>query len=303
LVEQALVDHVGRGELLDLAEGEVVDEAAMRSWGGSRTCQATVIRDILRGRLVADPDPHGVRLRGARISGRLDLENLATDVNLELSDCLLEEGVLAPQARMASIGMRGCRLEHPAEPALDATGLACSALDLSGATIVGYAAGEGGGAVRLPGARIGIHLVCSGASLRNDSGPALVADGLQVAHNMYLSDGFTATGRSDDGAVCLGGAHIGGRLSFYRANLRNGSGPALVADDLEVGRGMYLTGGFTAIGVDKLGTVGLAGAHIGGLLNCDEAQLRNDAGPALDAHALQVRPGHVPAREVQRRRQ
>jgi hypothetical protein len=73
-VEQALADHVRRGEWLDLAGNEAVDEAAMRSWGESRTCRAWVIRDILRGRLVADPDPHGLRLRGARIAGRLDLE-------------------------------------------------------------------------------------------------------------------------------------------------------------------------------------------------------------------------------------
>ena len=79
-VEQSLVEHVGRGEWLDLRDkGETVDEAAMRSWGDSRTCRASVIRDILRGRLSADPDPHGLRIRGARITGRLDLENLVTD--------------------------------------------------------------------------------------------------------------------------------------------------------------------------------------------------------------------------------
>ena len=71
--------------------GVVIDEAAMRAWGESRTCRARVIRDILRGRLAADPDPHGLRLRGARIIGRLDLENLTTDVNLELNDCLLRK--------------------------------------------------------------------------------------------------------------------------------------------------------------------------------------------------------------------
>jgi hypothetical protein len=37
-VEQSLVEHVCRGERLDLAgEDEAVDEAAMRSWGDSRT--------------------------------------------------------------------------------------------------------------------------------------------------------------------------------------------------------------------------------------------------------------------------
>ena len=36
----------------------------MRSWGKSRTILAAVIRDVLRGWLAADPDPHGLRLRG-----------------------------------------------------------------------------------------------------------------------------------------------------------------------------------------------------------------------------------------------
>ncbi len=103
-MEQLLVEHVCRGEWLNLtAKGEVIDEAAMRWWGETRTCRATVIRDILRGRLALDPDPHGLRLRGTRISGQLDLENLSTDVNLELRDCLLEDGVLARDARLAAV--------------------------------------------------------------------------------------------------------------------------------------------------------------------------------------------------------
>jgi hypothetical protein len=63
-LEQSLLNHVCRGEWLNLAaDHEVVDEAAMRSWGEDRTCRATVIRDILRGRFASDPDPHGLRLR------------------------------------------------------------------------------------------------------------------------------------------------------------------------------------------------------------------------------------------------
>jgi hypothetical protein len=87
-VEKSLVEHVGRGKWLDLAaDDEAVGEAAMRSWGDSRTCRAGVIRDILRGRLAADPDPHGLQFRGARITGRIDLENPTTDAGFELTDC------------------------------------------------------------------------------------------------------------------------------------------------------------------------------------------------------------------------
>jgi hypothetical protein len=285
-LEQSLIEHVGRGEWLDLAAGdEVVDEAAMRSWGDDRTCRATVIRDILRGRLAPDPDPHGLRLRGARISGQLDLANLSTDVNLELRDCLLEDGVLARGARLASVGLTGSRIGQRAGPPLDAERLTCSALDLTRARIIGHAER---GAVHLPGAHIGGLLDCSGAELRNDSGPALAADGLQVDQGLFLTGVLAATGGGEDGAVSLIGARIGGLLDCSGAELRNDSGRALAADSLQVNQGLFLRGGFTATGGGGLGAVHLPGAHISKQLVCSGAELRNDSGPALRADGLQV---------------
>ena len=118
-------------------------------------------------------------------------------------------------------------------------------LALNGARIISHAER---GAVRLIGAHIGGQLACAGAELRNDSGPALAADGLQVGQDMYLSGGFTATGSGGDGAVRLLGAHIGGQLDCDGAELRNDSGPALAADGLQVDQAMFLRGGFTATG-------------------------------------------------------
>ena len=142
------------------------------------------------------------------------------------------------------------------------------------------ATGSGdGGAVRLSGAHIGGHLDCSGAELRNDSGPALIADGLQVGQAMFLSGGFTATGSGDDGAVRLVGAHIGGQLGCAGAELRNDSGPALVADSLQVGQDMYLTSGFTAIGGGDDVAVDLTGARVGGAFLFDPARLEHAADP------------------------
>jgi hypothetical protein len=286
--EQSLVEHVGRGEWLDLAANdEAIDEAAMRSWGDSRTCRASVIRDILRGRLAADPDPHGLRLRAARIIGQLDLANLTTNVNLELKDCYLEEGVLARDAHLASVLLAGCQIEHPAQPPLDATRLTCSVLFLDGARVIGRAKG---GAVLLTGARISGPFSCTGADLRNDCGPALDADSLQVGQGMYLTD-VTATGSGDGGAIRLVGAHIGGHLICDRADLRNDSGPALDAYSVQVGQGMHLFDGFTATGNSGFCAVNLTGAHIGARLLCDGASLRNDSGPALVAYGLEVGQG------------
>jgi hypothetical protein len=285
-VEQLLVEHVCRGEWLDLAaDDEAVDEAAMRSWGESRTCSAAVIRDILRGRLVVDPDPHGLRLRGAKITGRLDLESLTTHVNVELKDCLLEEGILARDAHLARFALAGCQIEHPADPPLDAFHMTCSTLSLAGARVIGH---TGDGAVRLTTAHISGRLTCAGAHLSNDAGPALHADGLQVDQDMFLSGNFIATASAVNGAVRLPGAHIGGQLDCTFAGLHNDSGSGLFADGLQVDQDMFLDDAFGANGSGADGAVRLWGAHIGGSLDCSRAGFRNDSGPALSAFSLQV---------------
>jgi hypothetical protein len=302
LVKQLLIKHVRRGEWLDLTHGpgELLDEAAMRLWDDARTCPAEVIRDILRGRLVADPDPHGVRLRGARISGRLDLEDLTTDVNLELRDCFLPEGVLARGARLAAVVLTRCQLEHHADPPLDAARLTCSVLDLSGARITGHATA---GAVNLHGAHIDGSLDCDGACLRNDSGPALSAEGLQVGQAIHFRERFTATRTvqgvsppaARTGAVRLTGARIGGGLDCTGATLHSDAGPALSAEGLQAGLVVF-SGGFTATGTTDaeaihladIGAIHLAGAHIGSLECYGQVRLCNDSGPALSAEGLLV---------------
>jgi hypothetical protein len=283
-VEQSLVEQVGRGGWLDLAAGEVVDEAMMRSWGDERTCRASVIRDILRGQLADNLDPHGLRLRGARISGRLDLEDLTTKVSLRLTDCLLEKGILARGANLAFFGLTGCQLEHDVEPPLQAERLICTTLVLSRARINGHA---GAGAVCLSGARIAGNLECEGTSLRNNSGPALYASNLEVGQAMLLRGGFTAIGTGAIATVRLVAASVGSNLECDRASLHNDSGPALHADGLQVGRAVLLKG-VTATGSSSSGAVRLFHASISGNLECDRASLRNDSGPALDAEGLQV---------------
>lgn len=276
-VEQSLVEHVGRGELLDLAaDDEDIDEATMRSWGESRSCRASVIRDILLGRLAVDIDPHGVRLRGARITGQLDLENIVTDVWLELEDCLLEEGVVARDARLPGLWLYGCQIEHPADPPFDGTALSCGLLGLTGARVIGHTKA---GAVELLAAYVSGRLDCTEMKVSNDSGPALDANTLQVGKNMLLSGEFTGSG--GDGAVCLLGAQIGSQLGFDGAQLRNDSGPALNAQGLQVGSNLFLRK-FTATGGGGGATLDLKGARVGGALQFAPTQLEHQD----DVHQL-----------------
>ena len=177
----------------------------------------------------------------------------------------------------------GAELRNDSGPALSANGLQ---VDRDLFLADKFTGRDERGAVRLTNVHIGGRLDCSGAELRNDSGPALSAYNLQVDQSLFLRGGFTATGSGDGGAVNLGGAHIGGPLDCSGAELRNDSGPALSAYNLQVDQSLFLRGGFTGSGDG--GAVDLGGAHIGGLLDCSGAELRNDSGPALSAYNLQV---------------
>lgn len=282
-VEQTLVDHIERGEVLDLAAGGPVDEPAMRSWDDAYRIRADVLRDVVRGRLSCDPDPRGLRLRGARITGHLDLCGVTSGLQLHLDSCLFEAGLDVTDARLSWLGLTRCRLEHPDGPALRADRLAATALRLVDSTLVGR---HPGGTISLHGARIG-SVDCSRAVLSNDSGPAVRADAMTVENDLVLA-AAVATGAGPHGAVRLTGAQIGGGLDCSGAVLRNDTGPALSADVLQVVQAVVLSDGFTATGGGEQGAVRLPYSTIGGL-DCSGAVLRNDTGPALNAFLLTSR--------------
>ena len=258
----------------------------MRSWGDERTVSASVIRDLVRGRLVSEPDPHGLRLRGARITGQIDLENITSDLALELRDCLLPSGLNLRKAQLLAVALTGCRIEQAADSddaPVDATRFAARVLSLEQSTAT--SAGEQG-TIRLLAAHIGT-LDCGGARLENTTGPALEADGLQVDQSVFLRDGFTATSAGERGTIRLLGAHIGGQLNCGGARLENTTGPALNADHVQVDQDVFLHHGFTATSAGEQGTIRLLGAHIASL-DCSGARLENTIGPALEADHLEV---------------
>ncbi|WP_433032749.1 hypothetical protein [Plantactinospora sp. CA-290183] len=267
-VEQRLVEHVTAGTWLDLAGDEPVDEAAMRSWGASRTIRSSVLRDILRGRLAPDPDPHGLRLRGARIAGRLDLESLTTPVFIELHHCMLGEGLTARGARLAFLSVEGCLVEHPSEPALYGARLTAAAVFLENSILV--SPGKTG-TVRLAGAHLG-QFDAIGTIIRNESGPALMANGLRVDEVVYF-DGLNATGAGEDGAVNITNARLGG-LDCSQASLRNDSGVALAAHGAQIDQDVILSD-FAAAGSGNKASVDLSGMRIAGGLAFDPIRLDN----------------------------
>lgn len=264
--EKALADHVARGVPFD---------------GGP--IRASVIRDLVRGRLAPDPDPHGVQLRGAHVEGRLDLDHVTSTVGVTLTDCVLDEGLTAADADLPVLVLTRCRVTSPkAVTPLYAPRLTANMINLSGTTVI---ADDDGAAVDLTSAHA-MRVEAIGTKLTNKRGTALQADNLSVDGELFLSEGFEATGAGDDGTVRLVNARLG-TLVCQRATLRNESGTAFVGDSLRVATDVYMNLDFVAAGNGHEGTIRLVSAHVTGL-SLLQAELRNEAGPALDMEGLRV---------------
>jgi hypothetical protein len=114
---------------------------------------------------------------------------------VELHDCLLGEGLVARDATLPFLALAGCRLEYPAQPPLAADRLTAAVLVLDRTVITADCETA---AVGLAGAHLG-SLGCTGARMRNDTGPALHADSLQVDQSVFLRGGFEAVGKGERG--------------------------------------------------------------------------------------------------------
>jgi hypothetical protein len=286
-LERRLVEHVTRGELLDLEpdEGRPATADAL-TWDDDRALRADVLREVLRGRLAPDADPRGIRVRGARIEGRLDLDHLTCALPLSMRDCLLPQGLTAREAQLSVLDLAGSRLDQATEPCLDAARLTLRGSLLLAGTVVSTQADAG--AIVLDGAQIGGDVDAAGAVVRNLSGPALTADNLRVGQSLSLTGGFTAEGTGGRGAVRFVGARVNGILSCSSARITNLSGPAVVARGVRVEQSVYLDDGFAATGNGTSPTVHLRQASIGEALHCEGAVLHNARGPALGAEDMRV---------------
>ena len=261
------------GELLDCGAGPF-DLAAMQQWGEERAVSAAVLRDLLVGGRWP-VHAKGVRLRGVKISGLLDLEGATLRCPLSLDGCYFDAGdpVSLDHATASRVALTGCNLAG-----LTANMLTARQIDLSRSTLRG-------GPLCLMSANITDGLICSGARLGGDQdGNALVAGGMKVGGavylDRYLDEPFTAAG-----AVWLARADIGGDLACDGAQLgSNHDGVGLLAEGIKVGGQVFLREGFATDGA-----VRLLGADITGDLSCRAAVLgRDHNGNALVADRMRV---------------
>lgn len=283
--EAELVECLRRGEALDLTGRE------------DRNVRAPVIRALVQGKHPGAPpnlgalspaleiDPRGLVVIGAVIPGLLDLDRVHSTVAVDLVACDLQGGMTARSANLRSLSLASCRVgpatSYGAALVFESLQVEQS-LTLDGAQITGTGSA---GSVMLYGARIGSSLSLCEAILRNKIGPVLIADGM--AAERILMRGADAFGAGERGTVRLVGVRIGAHLSITQATLRNTSGPALVADHVQVGGTIDLEG-LTATGSAQAAAVRLNGARVAQQLRGQSARLFNDGGPALDCAAVQI---------------
>jgi hypothetical protein len=182
-----------------------------------------------------------LRLTGARIGGRLGLRDAMlrnpTGPALAAVDLHTVHGVfLEGRFRAEGAGRRGttylrgaqiggelnCRgavVTNASGPAVLADGITVDRVVYLNDGFHAEGRGEGG-AVRMMSARVNGRVNCRGSRMRNPTGPALAADGMQVTGDLLLGNGFTATGHGDRGTIRLREAAVRGVFDAVGAVVR-----------------------------------------------------------------------------------
>ncbi|MEM6334788.1 MAG: hypothetical protein AAF823_15750 [Planctomycetota bacterium] len=223
---------------------------------------------------------NGLRLYGALVIERIDLDNIRLDARLVWRCCKLREELSLIQAEVAALSLSGTRVG----------GINADRIKVQGSVFLRrsgddrfHAIGE----VRLLGANIGGNLDCIGGRFDNKRSDALSVDGAKIKGNVFMNcsgdQRFHATGE-----VRLLGAHIGGDLDCGGGRFENKGGHALSADRAEVKSSVFLS----RSGDERFhatGAVRLPGAHIGGGLYCTGTRFDG----LLNMQAATVRGGWV----------
>jgi hypothetical protein len=260
--------------------GEAADFTAMAGPdGGKPSLRAGFLRKLLLG---LDPAwtvrTPGVRVKGARIEGALDLTDCSGAGGaglpaLSLDGCDAPEPIDLSHARLARVTLRRCRLRllTAVETRIDGE-LALTEVKPFGAP------GAETFSADLTGARVGGALRATGAVFARAPNAidavVLKLDGAEIGGDVYLDHGFEAFG-----AVSLAGARVGGALRCEDAHLLNrqedAKGAALIA------RGAHVKGDVRLGKLKAEGAVDLAGARIDGDIDLAQGLLRNEMGAAL----------------------
>ncbi|GAA3815835.1 hypothetical protein GCM10022226_40740 [Sphaerisporangium flaviroseum] len=269
--EELLRQACARGAWLDLRTGDADHDRLdnVHDWDERRTIRAEVIQALLLGAVAAEEGcAAAIRLRGARISGRLDLMGAVADRPLIVEHCHFDEEIRLVEATTRTVRLVQSRLVRLNGARLRLEGL----LNLYGSTVAH--------GVRLDRAKVASEVFMEDAVLEADEqGVALAADGLTVDGNLDCS------GLRARGTLRLQGMRVAGFVKLSNAHV---TGNGRMAVDAEAS---VVEGRFQAAGLHADGEVRIRHVQVGASLQLGGARLNNPGGLALGAGGLAVTGG------------
>lgn len=249
IAEEKLLKGSAIGERTIIGDGEVPD---------GDTSDVAIRADLIRALLLSTSEKtplhaKGIRLRGARITGRLDLQGVDCSHDLTLTKCYLEKAPSFLNARL-----RGLHL----------SGSICPGFVADNATFSGSIFLRDGfvstGEISMPGARISGDLQICDAELSSDQSTCLFAASTRVEGSVYLGDypyDDADSALFADGALLFSSAKIA--QDFYVKNC------AITPKGGQLRSSLYLdgeeTGSPTALSLTR--------AEIGGVLFSKQNQI------------------------------
>lgn len=259
-----------RGTWVDLREGDPVADGleAAPQWGPGRVIRAEVISALLLGARDLEPGfAPGVRLRGARITGRLDVMGATLAYPLVCEYCYFTQ-----ELRFVECTARTVRIVGSHFPAFNGTRMRLTGiLNLWNSTVTGV--------LRLDQARLEGHLGLSGAAIGAGGGSEAVA-----AYGLAVDGGLECAALRARGSVVLENAAVTGTLDLAGAHIADPGGRALTMDRAVIGR-------LDCRGMVVEGETRMRNSRVGASMVLTAARLDNPGGVALSAGGMSAAGG------------
>ncbi|MFJ8110514.1 membrane-associated oxidoreductase [Streptomyces sp. NPDC096132] len=233
---------------------------------GERTVRARVLRALLLNGPQEPGEIAAVKVRGARITGALDLRYATVESVVHLTHCAFEELPDFTGAHLRYLSMRDSQMP----------GLSVTRAQVDGSLRLTRC--RFGGPVRLDGAQISGALFLEGVEITAAAGPQPVLQLNQVS----VDDDLCARGLRARGLIRLDGAGIAGSLDLEDAELAHPGAHVLDAEALEIGANLL------ARRLRAEGRIDLRGARIPGRVDLLDARLSNPGGTALRASSCAI---------------
>lgn len=270
--EQRLWDAFPAGAWVDLRVGDPAIDDPKRAgrWRPERYVRAEVLRALLLG--ARQPEPGcapGIRLRGARVSGRLDLMGATTNWPLVCEYCAFDRVI-----RLVESVTKTVRIVHCTMPGFNGTRMRLDGILTFWSSVVA-------GVLRLDQAK-----VTGQVSLRDTRiGAASIFVDAVPAFGLTVDGGVEFAGMTAHGVVSIQVAKVTGSVDLSRARFINPGGRAFSADSAEIG------GRLDCREIVAEGEVALHNARIAASVSFDGARLTNPGGQALSAGGVVVGGG------------